>query len=114
MFDFLLAGVEQATLCRVSGIIGFLIYMGGFAALQFQIVSANGITFSITQVLAAALVLISLIADFNLASLLIQLSYIVIGITGATIRLRQIRAFKRATPSNPGKVTRQIRPANAA
>ena len=70
------------TACRIVGILGFLTYMFGFAALQLRWICGNGPLFSTINILAATLVLISLAVDFNLASALIQVSWITMGSFG--------------------------------
>ena len=77
-----------SALLQLIGVVGFLGYIGGFALLQINAISSDGMAFSIINIFAAFCVLISLIGAFNLASLLIQLSYIVIGLAGIIVRLR--------------------------
>ena len=72
---------------QLIGIAGFLCYLGSFAALQFRLIDGNGVLYSLLNILAAALLLISLMEAFNLASVLIQVSWIVIGLTGLGLRL---------------------------
>ena len=69
------------------GLCGFAAYLGGFAALQFGWLSGDGVTYTLANIIAAALVLTSLIESFNLASAMIQISWIVIGIFGLLMRL---------------------------
>jgi len=88
-----------------AGLAGFGLYIFCFSAVQFNWIDGNSATFSITNVVAASLVAISLIADFNLALALIQVSWIVIGLAGLTLRLRlrrPERAVSRATSSKAG------------
>ena len=68
------------------GLLGFAAYLGGFGALQFGLLDGNGKTFAWVNVLAASLVLISLYDAFNLASALIQVSWIIIGYIGIVRR----------------------------
>ncbi|MDA7428671.1 hypothetical protein PGB28_09385 [Primorskyibacter aestuariivivens] len=72
---------------RALGVCGFLLYIGTFAALQLRLIDGNGAPYTLLNIAAAALVLISLIHDFNLASALIQVSWVVIGIVGLGLRL---------------------------
>lgn len=71
---------------QIIGVMGFLIYIAAFTAVQLELMNGNGITFSLANTLAAMLVALSLFADFNLASALIQGSWIVIGIAGIATR----------------------------
>ena len=72
---------------RALGVFGFLVYIGSFAALQLRLIDGNGLAYSLANLVAASLVLISLIYDFNLASALIQVSWIIVGVVGVGIRL---------------------------
>jgi len=66
--------------------LGFAAYLGGFGALQFGWLDGNGKTYAWINVIAASFVLISLYDAFNLASVLIQVSWIVIGYVGIVRR----------------------------
>lgn len=84
--DFL--AVDFDSLCRSVGVIGFLTYMAAFTALQMEWLDGHGLSYSALNVIAAALVLVGLAVDFNLASALIQVSWIGIGLTGMAVRMR--------------------------
>lgn len=71
---------------QVIGVVGFLFYIFSFACVQFGLLDGNGQLYAFYNVIAASLVAISLIAEFNLASALIQCSWIVIGLVGLTRR----------------------------
>lgn len=86
-------------LLQVVGILGFLTYVTGFALVQSEKICGNGIVYPASKVLAATCVLISLVAAFNLASCLIQLSYIVIGLYGIVVRRKEMRLDKRKAPN---------------
>lgn len=88
---------------QLSGLVGFVLYILSFIAVQMNWIDGNSATFSVANVAAAGLVAISLIADFNLASALIQGSWIVIGLTGLILRLRRrTSAPSLATTSRVG------------
>ncbi|WP_424944423.1 CBU_0592 family membrane protein [Aliiroseovarius crassostreae] len=87
--------VDVALVCRSLGVVGFLSYMAGYAALQLRMIDGDGLTYSISKVLGATLVLISLTTDFNLSAALIQVSFLVIGLVGIVIRLRGRRHPRR-------------------
>lgn len=74
--------LDIPTILQVIGVAGFLSYMAGFAALQLGYLDGNGPLYALSNVVGAALVLISLTSAFNLASLLIQVSWIIIGCYG--------------------------------
>lgn len=79
-----LAGINFLQLC---GIAGFILYIYAFSAVQFGWISGNSATFSVVNIAAASLVALSLVADFNLASALIQGSWITIGLVGLIRRI---------------------------
>lgn len=87
-------GVSPEAL-RMIGVVGFILYIGGFAALQLEILDGYGPAYSIVNILAATLVLVSLIGEFNLASAMIQVSWIIIGVTGLALRIWQRRRRSR-------------------
>ncbi len=69
-------------LFQMIGFLGFLFYVYAFAALQLEWLNGNGIGYCVLNIIAAVLVSVSLIAEFNLASALIQGSWIIIGCVG--------------------------------
>lgn len=71
---------------QAIGIAGFVAYIGAFGSVQFGLLDGNSTTYSLANILAASLVAISLLAEFNLASALIQGSWIVIGFVGLGLR----------------------------
>ena len=84
---------------QIIGIIGFISYVSGYAAVQFGFLDGNSLLFSLTNICSASLVLISLTETFNLASALIQISWICIGITGILLRLnRQKKSISAPVP----------------
>ncbi len=74
---------------QIIGLIGFVAYIGSFAALQTKRLDGNGAAYCLLNILAAALVLVSLAEDFNLASILIQVSWIGIGVVGIFWKVRE-------------------------
>ncbi|WP_417523582.1 CBU_0592 family membrane protein [Marinovum sp.] len=71
------------------GVTGFLFYVGSFAALQLRLLDGNSVAYTLCNIAAAGLVLVSLIHDFNLASALIQTSWVIIGLGGLGLRMRR-------------------------
>ena len=72
---------------ELTGVLGFMVYIVAFGAVQLGWLDGNSNAYSLSNVLAASLVAISLIQEFNLASALIQGSWIVIGLIGLALRL---------------------------
>lgn len=83
-------------LMMVAGLAGFATYMGSYALLQVGYMDGNGVPYTLSNITAAALVLVSLTEQFNLASLLIQVSWIAFGLIGLIVRLR------RTVPADDG------------
>jgi len=87
-FEIMLA---YPNLLQLIGVVGFLTYVIGFGLVQNEKICGNGILYPASKVFAAICVLISLVGAFNLASCLIQLSYIVIGLYGIAVRRKKNR-----------------------
>lgn len=66
------------------GHVGVFSYVGSYAALQLGIIRGNSLTYTFANLLGASLVLVSLINTFNLASAMIQITWIAISIFGLT------------------------------
>lgn len=73
-------------LYQFVGVLGFITYFISFGSVQFGLMDGNSTAYSLSNVLAASLVAVSLAAEFNLASALIQGSWIVIGLSGLALR----------------------------
>ncbi len=71
---------------ETTGVIGFLCYIAGFGSVQLGWLDGNSTAYSLINVVAATLVAVSLIEEFNLASALIQGSWIVVGLIGLGLR----------------------------
>ena len=85
-------------LSQFIGVIGFMLYIGGFFSIQSGVLCGNGIAFPALQVCAACCVLVSLSSAYNLPSFMIQTSYIAIGIFGIALRLsRRKNGVRRLT-----------------
>jgi len=88
--------MDLSTFCHTVGLVGYLFYMFGFAALQSGKLDGNGNTYTLISIFAAFCVLVGLSAAFNLASALIQISWIIIGFAGV---LRRVLFQTRREPS---------------
>ncbi len=70
---------ESLTLPDVIGILGALLYLASYAAVQTRQLDGNGLRFTIANTVAALLVLIGLSRNFNIAAALIQITWLLIG-----------------------------------
>jgi hypothetical protein len=92
---FLTVGPLQAV-----GVAGFFVYIAAFASVQFGWLDGNSASYAAGNVLAAVLVAISLFAEFNLSSALIQASWIVIGLVGLARHVMRHAANRTQPVSN--------------
>lgn len=67
---------------QIAGVIGTLVYISSYFLVQMGWIKAPGYSYCIFNIIAASLVGISLFYEFNLASALIQMSWILISIAG--------------------------------
>ena len=79
-----MSALTNQLLLQLVGVAGFIFYLLAYGLLQVGRTSGRSYSYVLLNLLAASLVLISLIHQFNLASLLIQISWIVISIVGLT------------------------------
>ncbi len=70
----------------LAGVAGFGFYALSFALVQINRMDGNGANYTLMNTIAAALVLASMGEQFNLGSLLTQVSWIGIGIVGLARR----------------------------
>jgi len=69
---------------QIIGVIGTVIYISTYFLVQISWIKAPGYSYCLLNIMAASLVGISLLFEFNLASALIQASWILISIIGIT------------------------------
>lgn len=81
---------------QAAGVAGSVIYVGGFALVQSGKTCGNGAAYSASKIIAAVLVLLSLVDAFNLSAFLIQVGFIGFGMFGL---IRQVLCHKRTQPA---------------
>lgn len=69
-----------------AGLAGFVAYVAAYGLVQMNKLDGNSSAYSVINIVAAALVLVSLYRDFNLASALIQVTWISLGLIGMLLR----------------------------
>lgn len=74
--------MEQLDWHQYVGIAGTAVYIANYASLQIGKVDGNGFIYVLLNLIASSCVLFSLLYAFNLASALIQASWIVISVVG--------------------------------
>lgn len=82
------------SLFAVIGLCGVGLYLAAYALLQFGYLRGSGNAYTLLNMSAAGCVLISLAEEFNLSSLLIQVSWITISVIGLTRRYLNSRSLK--------------------
>ena len=90
------SGGSDVDLHTIIGMAGAAGYVTSYAMLQLGFLDGNGVRYSVANVAAATLVLISLTDQFNLASAVIQVIWIAIGVSGLVVRMFHRRG-RRAT-----------------
>ena len=103
---------------RVIGFTGVAVYIGSYFAVQAGLIRGQGFIYPILNLMAAFLVSLTIINEFNLPSLLIQLSWIAISLIGITRLLyhrvsraltSEEAAFLKATmPHLPDRLARRF------
>ena len=76
------------------GVVGFIFYLSNYTLVTFRVIDSQGIAFFLINICGACLILISLVQNFNLGSMLIQVFWICLGIIAIAIRLRARAAWR--------------------
>ena len=80
---------------ELTGLLGVALYLGSYAALQFELIDCKGFIYPVFNFAAASCVLISLFESFNMSSAIIQISWITISLYGIA-RLALTQSEKHA------------------
>ncbi len=83
----LLSTFDMSLICNGIGVLGFMLYLTSYTLVTFQRIDSRGLLFFCLNTGAAAMVLISLTQNFNLASALIQVVWIGLGAIAIAKRL---------------------------
>lgn len=75
-------GISSTHILDVAGLLGVVLYIGAYAALQSGLLRSNGYAYAAANLAAASLVLLSLANAFNLSSAISQGVWIVISVFG--------------------------------
>jgi predicted membrane protein len=92
--DLSVWALERELLFDAAGLLGVLIYVCSYSALQFDKLDGNSLQYCLLNGSAATLVLISLVHDFNLASAIIQVVWISVSLFGLLRFLQRKRETK--------------------
>ena len=94
------------------GLAGAGLYLISYTLLQLKFINSDGGQYATLNLIAASAILFSLSQQFNLASAVINASWIVISLVGLGLRLRPPRA--RARPRKETQVRIKLRRSDAA
>ena len=95
---------SMETFFTSAGLLGVAGYLTAYGMLQLGRLDGNGVIYTVLNVVSASLVLLSTIHQFNLATLLINVSWIVLGLGGILARRRSAPAVAAGVPGT-GAVT---------
>ena len=76
------SGWVPASALTAVGLLGVVLYLAAYAALQLGFLRARGYAYPLLNLLAASCTLVALVGAFNLSSALIQVAWILISIAG--------------------------------
>lgn len=75
-------GTTFTAILDAAGLLGAMLFVGAYAALQFGFLRGNGYVYTIANLAASSLVLLSLVGEFNLSSAIIQIIWIAVSVFG--------------------------------
>jgi len=75
-------GISTSYIPQAAGLLGVVLYVGAYAALQSGLLRSNGYAYAAANLVAAALVLLSLTSDFNLSAAISQSVWVVLSVFG--------------------------------
>jgi predicted membrane protein len=84
---------DFSLICNGIGVLGFMLYMTSYTLVTFQRIDSRGLLFFCLNTGAATFVLISLTQNFNLASMMIQIVWICLGIIAIVKRVSRPTAM---------------------
>lgn len=89
-----MAMLSSMSLLVFAGLLGFAAYAVSFALVQIGRMDGNSLTYTLCNITAASLVLVSMFDQFNLGSLLTQLTWIGVGVVGVGRRLLDVHSIE--------------------
>ena len=78
------------------GNIGVVVLMGTYLMLQLNKLSSDGLAYSLLNAIGASLVVVSLLSNFNLSALLVEVFWVLISLVGI-YRYFRLKAFRSET-----------------
>ncbi len=91
----------DVTIWSAAGLAGVAFYIAAYGALQLGLIRGFSVTYTVMNMIAAGLVLLSLTEAFNLSSALVQMAWIVLSVIGL-IRMAWARSTSRFSAEERG------------
>lgn len=83
----------------IVGIIGTLMVLLAFFLLQARKLHGNGAVYQLLNAFGAAAIIVSLVYEFNLASMVLEIAWLLISIYGLVVGFRHRRDAREAAAS---------------
>jgi hypothetical protein len=93
----------------ITGIVGTLLVLLAFFLLQSRRLHGNGPVYQLLNALGAAAIIVSLVYQFNFASMLLEIAWLLISLYGLAAGIRHRRATSDAGASPWGDETSRAR-----
>ncbi|MER3546962.1 MAG: hypothetical protein C4338_04890 [Rhodanobacteraceae bacterium] len=75
----------------ITGIVGTLLVLLAFFLLQARKLHGNGAVYQLLNAIGAAAIIVSLFYQFNLASMILEIAWLLISLYGLAVGIRQRR-----------------------
>ena len=78
----------------ITGIVGTLLVLLAFFLLQARKLHGNGAVYQLLNAIGAAAIIVSLFHQFNLASMVLEIAWLLISLYGLAVGIRHRRAVR--------------------
>ena len=78
----------------ITGIVGTLLVLLAFFLLQARKLHGNGAVYQLLNAIGAAAIIVSLFHQFNLASMVLEIAWLLISLYGLAVGIRHRRAAR--------------------
>lgn len=101
------AGEDYSQVFQILGLIGAGCYITAYGGLQLRLWHGTSLRYILINLTAASLVLVSLTANFNLASAIIQITWVCISLFGI-VRTTYLKSKTRFSPEEAALLTAKL------
>lgn len=84
----------QIDWATITGIVGTLLVLLAFFLLQARKLHGNGAVYQLLNAIGAAAIIVSLFHQFNLASMVLEIAWLLISLYGLAVGIRHRRAVR--------------------